>query len=57
MYGFILDKFILSTRTVCDLKNVFISASNIYSSDEEGSDIETHRPKKNTKGKALKDSD
>jgi len=35
----------------------FVSASNIYSSDEEGSDIETHRPKKNIKGKALKDSD
>lgn len=32
-------------------------ASNIYSSDEEGSDIETHRPKKNIKGKILKDSD
>ncbi|XP_066585057.1 another transcription unit protein isoform X2 [Prorops nasuta] len=32
-------------------------ASNIYSSDEEGSDFETMRPKKNLKSKALKDSD
>ncbi|KAG7188363.1 hypothetical protein KM043_008017 [Ampulex compressa] len=33
------------------------AASNIYSSDEEGSDFEALRPKKNTKGKVLKDSD
>lgn len=32
-------------------------ASNIYSSDEEGSDFEALRPKKNIKGKVLKDSD
>lgn len=35
----------------------YIAASNIYSSDEEGSDFETLRPKKNIKGKVLKDSD
>lgn len=29
----------------------------IYSSDEEDSDFETTRPKKNFKGKVLKDSD
>lgn len=39
------------------LKRFVSAASNIYSSDEEGSDIETHRPKKNIKGKVLKDSD
>lgn len=33
------------------------AASNIYSSDEEGSDFETTRSKKHTKGKVLKDSD
>lgn len=37
--------------------NVPVKASNIYSSDEEGSDFETLRPKKNIKGKVLKDSD
>lgn len=36
---------------------MFLAASNIYSSDEEGSDFETLRPKKNIKGKVLKDSD
>ncbi|OAD53628.1 RNA polymerase-associated protein LEO1 [Eufriesea mexicana] len=37
--------------------NIPVKASNIYSSDEEGSDFETLRPKKNIKGKVLKDSD
>lgn len=34
-----------------------LPASNIYSSDEEGSDFEMTRSKKNFKGKVLKDSD
>ncbi|XP_043255978.1 another transcription unit protein [Colletes gigas] len=34
-----------------------VKASNIYSSDEEGSDFETLRTKKNTKGRVLKESD
>lgn len=33
------------------------TAAQIYSSDEEGSDFETMRVKKTTKGKVLKDSD
>ncbi|XP_034172079.1 another transcription unit [Osmia lignaria lignaria] len=37
--------------------NIPVKASNIYSSDEEGSDFETFRAKKNIKGKVLKDSD
>lgn len=37
---------------------LFISvASNIYSSDEDGSDVEAVRPKKNVKSKAIQDSD
>lgn len=34
-----------------------ILASNIYSSDEDGSDFETTRPKKTFKGTVLKESD
>lgn len=37
--------------------NQFSAASNIYSSDEEGSDFEAGKPKKHQKSKALKDSD
>lgn len=32
-------------------------SANIYSSDEDGSDVEAMRPKKNVKSKAIQDSD
>lgn len=36
---------------------ITILVSNIYSSDEDGSDFETTRPKKTFKGTVLKESD